>query len=156
MNMIPLMEQREIEAQLAAALIESYANELGRTKAIALARKSIQSLAEKAGRQMATKMGGHSLTELARVVREVWAREDALEISFLNVTPNVLAFDVHRCRYAELYERLGIRDLGVHLSCCRDGAFARGFNPALRMERTRTIMEGAATCDFRFFLPESD
>ena len=120
---------------MAVALIESYAKKLGREKAIALARNSIQNLAETAGRQMAIKMKGNTFTELGRVVREVWSREDGLEITFLDVTRDHLAFDVHRCRYAELYERLGIRDMGIHLSCCRDSAFARGFNPAIKMQR---------------------
>jgi len=155
MHAIPLIKQRKIEAQMAVALIDRYAAALGRPRAIALARESIQALAQKAGRQMADQRGTHSLKELARVVQEVWAREEALQIAFHSTTPDQLAFDVHRCRYAELYETLGIRDMGVHLSCCRDAAFAQGFNPAIQMRRTRTIMEGAATCDFRFMLPSS-
>jgi len=152
MRTIPLIAQREIEANIAVALINRYAAKLGRPQAIAIARETIQSLAESAGRQMAVAMGSHSLEDLAQVVRVVWAREGALEILFIDTPRDRLAFDVHRCRYAELYDRLGIRDMGIHLSCCRDAAFARGFNPAIQMERTRTIMEGAPSCDFRFTL----
>jgi predicted ArsR family transcriptional regulator len=152
MRSIPLIAQREIEANLAVALINRYAATLGRPRAMAIARETIQSLAEGAGRQMAINMGGHSLSDLAQVVREVWARENALEVVFIDTPRDRLAFDVHRCRYAELYDRLGMRDMGIHLSCCRDAAFVRGFNPAIQMERTRTIMEGAPSCDFRFTL----
>lgn len=150
---IPLIKQREIEARMAVALIDSYAATIGRPRAIAIARESIQEQAQTAGRQMAGQRGNHSLEELARVVQEVWAREEALQIVCHSTAPDMLAFDVHRCHYAELYETMGIRDMGVHLSCCRDAAFARGFNPAIQMQRTQTIMEGAATCDFRFVLP---
>ena len=38
------------------------------------------------------------------------------------------------------------------MSCCRDEPYSRGFNPDLRLTRTRTIMEGAADCDFRYRL----
>jgi hypothetical protein len=155
MQTIPLLKQREIEAQMAVALIDRYARVLGRPQAIALARESIQSLAERAGRQIADQQGRNSLEELARVVQEVWAREEALQITLHSITHDRLAFDVHRCRYAELYETLGIRNMGVHLSCCRDAAFARGFNASIQMDRTQTIMEGAAFCDFRFVLPSS-
>ena len=79
--------------------------------------------------------------------------EDALEITIHKTTGDQLAFDVHRCRYAEMYDRLGLREMGFHLSCCRDAAFARGFNTAIRMQRRQTIMEGAPCCDFRFSLP---
>jgi predicted ArsR family transcriptional regulator len=152
MRTIPLIVQREIEANMAVALINRYAAALGRSQAIAIARETIQNLAEDAGRQMALARGSHSLADLAQVVREVWAREDALDIVFIDAPRDRLAFDVHRCRYAELYDRLGIRDMGIHLSCCRDAAFARGFNHAIQLERTRTIMEGAPSCDFRFML----
>ena len=150
---IPPIIRREIEAQMVVALVDRYASVLGRPQAIALARESIQALAEKAGRQIADQRKNNSLEELARVVQEVWAREEALQITFHGVTHDRLDFDVHRCRYAELYETLGMRDMGGHLSCCRDAAYARGFNAAIQMERTQTIMEGAPFCDFRFVLP---
>ena len=40
------------------------------------------------------------------------------------------------------------------LSCGRDYALAEGFNPALRLKSTHTIMEGARTCDLLFTLEE--
>jgi hypothetical protein len=51
-----------------------------------------------------------------------------------------------------LYERLGMKELGFCLSCSRDEAFARGFNPRLRLARSQTIMQGAPFCDFHFTL----
>ena len=86
-----------------------------------------QGLAEEAGRQVAVQRESNTLEDLAAVVREVWAREDALEITIHEATCEQLAFDVHRCRYVEMYDRLGLREMGVHLSCCRDAAFARAW-----------------------------
>ncbi len=62
----------------------------------------------------------------------------------------VLSFNVTRCRYAELYESLGIREIGTSFSCTRDLALIEGFNPDIALERTQTIMEGAPHCDFRY------
>jgi predicted ArsR family transcriptional regulator len=152
MTSVPLILQREIEAKMAVALINRYAQTIGRDEAFAVAEATIRDMAEQAGRSMAGRLGSNRLEDLARVVREVWSREEALGITFTETSQDRLAFDVHRCRYAELYERLGIRNLGAILSCGRDAAFSRGFNASIRMERTRTIMEGANYCDFRFFL----
>jgi predicted ArsR family transcriptional regulator len=152
MTAIPLIQQREIEAKIAVALINRYAQAIGREDALAIAEETIRDMAEQAGRSMADRLGSNRLEDLARVVREVWSREEALGITFIETSRERLAFDVHRCRYAELYERLGIRDLGAVLSCGRDAAFSRGFNASIRMGRTQTIMEGANYCDFRFFL----
>jgi hypothetical protein len=61
-----------------------------------------------------------------------------------------LEFDVTRCRYADMYRELGIAELGAVLSCNRDGAFCSGFNPGIRLTRTKTIMAGDDHCDFRY------
>ena len=62
----------------------------------------------------------------------------------------VLSFNVTRCRYAELYESLGIREIGTIFSCARDFALIEGFKPNVTLVRTQTIMEGASYCDFRY------
>jgi hypothetical protein len=36
------------------------------------------------------------------------------------------------------------------LSCNRDAALIDGFNPAVTLTRTQTIMQGASCCDFRY------
>jgi hypothetical protein len=61
-----------------------------------------------------------------------------------------LSFNVTRCRYAEMYRNLGLADLGSSLSCQRDFSLVQGFNPAIKLTRTQTIMQGATHSDFRF------
>jgi len=141
---------REIQAPLAACLIRGFAEAIGRDRAMEIASAAIQADARAAGRSMAERFGGNTLAELARIVREVWAENGALEIRIHRETDLELCFDVLRCRYAELYDRLSMKELGVCLSCSRDEPFLRGFNPDLEMIRTQTIMEGAPLCDFRF------
>ena len=65
-------------------------------------------------------------------------------------TEQRLAFDVTRCRYAEMYRALGIPELGEVLSCQRDAALIDGFAPDVTFTRTQTIMQGAPCCDFRY------
>ena len=67
-----------------------------------------------------------------------------------------LSFNVTRCRYAEMYRALGLADLGSSLSCQRDFSLVEGFNPAIGLTRTQTLMEGASHCDFRFVAPGPD
>jgi hypothetical protein len=144
------LTRRAIQAPIAACLIRAFAEEMGREKALEIAGRAIQSDAMQGGRAVADMYGDNSLKTLARVVREIWAAGDALTVRFIEETDQRLYFDVTRCRYAEMYEKLGMRDLGFCLSCCRDGSFGEGFNPRIRLARTQTIMEGAGFCDFRF------
>jgi hypothetical protein len=63
-----------------------------------------------------------------------------------------LFFYVTKCLYNEKYKELGLEEFGVEFSCCREKYFAKGFNSNLRLIRKNTIMEGAAHCDFRYYL----
>jgi len=74
------------------------------------------------------------------------------EIEVLEQTSTTYFFNVHQCPYYEKYKEIGLEKLGVQFSCCRDEPFARGLDSKLRLSRTKTIMEGADFCDFRYFL----
>ena len=147
---ISYFTRREIQAPIAACIIRGFAAVMGKEKAVETATAAIRSDAEAAGRKAAVTYGGNSLKELGRFVREVWMDNGALTVCFLEETERTLRFDVTRCRYAELYDRLGMKELGYCLSCSRDEPFIRGFNPHIKMTRTQTIMEGVEVCDFRF------
>ena len=81
---------------------------------------------------------------------EPWTRAGALELHVIEDTEQRLAFDVTRCRYAEMYRALGIPELGEVLSCQRDAALIDGFAADVTFTRTQTIMQGAPCCDFRY------
>jgi hypothetical protein len=146
------LQRREIQAPIAAGLVRGFANILGYDRAVEIAAAAIRADALAAGKSLAEKYAGHALLALGQIVREVWAADDALTLRMLEETDQRLSFDVTRCQYAEMYDRLGMKDLGLCLSCNRDEAFAQGFYPELRLLRTQTIMQGAPRCDFRFFL----
>ena len=107
---ISLIEQREIEARLAVALIEGYAEKLGRKEALAIAGRTIRRMARQAGQALGRQSGANTLIDLAEAAQTIWARNDALDIDFLTITPVELRFNVTRCRYAELYAQM---DVGI-------------------------------------------
>ncbi len=101
---------------------------------------------------MGKKYGGKSISDLFRVIEEVWSREKALEFQVLEKTDTRLRFNVTRCRYAELYDRLGIKEFGYCFSCNRDAPLIKAFNSRMKLLRTQTIMEGDPVCDFLIIL----
>ncbi len=139
---------REIQAPIVSALINGFAEEFGTEKTQALAKEIICKDAVLSGKTLSEKYSGNSLNDLLKIVEEVWAKDGTMEIKNLSLRENSLKFDVTRCGYAEMYEQLGIKELGCLLSCCRDFAFMEGFNPELKLVRTKTIMEGDDICDF--------
>lgn len=153
---LTLLQRREIEARIVGPLIRGFETELGPEKTLEVVRRVITDLARQGGTELAKQVGEASLEAFAQSL-DRWKAGGALEIDLLEQTPERLSFNVTRCRYAELYRDLGLADLGASLSCQRDYALAKGFNSAIELTRTQTIMQGASYCDFRFRLaPPSD
>ncbi|MCX6035720.1 MAG: L-2-amino-thiazoline-4-carboxylic acid hydrolase [Chloroflexi bacterium] len=143
------LKRREIQSPLMACLLAGFISEVGYDKAMEVASAAIQMDAMRVGKTMAEKYGGNTIKVLHRVISEVWAEENALVFSILEETCQSLSFNVTRCLYAELYNRLGMKEFGFCLSCNRDAALINGFNLRMKLLRTQTIMQGAEICDFR-------
>lgn len=143
---------REIQAPMVSSLIYGFAREIGFEKAIEIAKNVIRQDAVASGKKSAREYSGNTLAELSKIVKEVWAKDNALTLKMLKENETTLFFDVTHCEYAQMYVRMGIEDIGFILSCNRDFSFMEGFNPQIELKRTKTIMEGAECCDFRFSL----
>jgi hypothetical protein len=150
---LPLLEQRAIEARIVGPLVRAFAEAMGQERTLEIVAGVIRELARENGAELARFLGERTLEAFARSL-DRWRENGALEMDVLEQSPGRLSFNVTRCRYAEMYRALGLADLGASLSCQRDFALAQGFNPAIELTRTQTIMGGAPFCDFRFRLAD--
>jgi len=146
---IGVLTRREVEARILAPIIDALGDAFGREAVIAVVRDAIIRIAREQGAHLATTMGSDDLPAFAESLR-FWTQDNALELEALAQDGERFDFNVTRCRYAELYRSLGIPELGAVLSCNRDWALIQGFNPDIDLERTQTLMQGAAFCDFRY------
>lgn len=154
---LPILELRRIEANVIAPIYEEMAARLGEAQARDILGAAIEKAAIAQGRALAEARPEGAPDGLPGFVAlfERWKAGGALEVDVLHESEDRFDFDVTRCRYAEMYREMGLGDIGHLLSCGRDGAFCDGYDPRIRLERGRTIMRGAARCDFRYtFAPE--
>ena len=151
LNAVGVLTRREIEARILAPLLERLGEEFGRERVLQIARQVIVDIAQEQGAELAAATGGDDLEHFAGSLAD-WQKDGAMEIEELERGEGRYAFNVTRCRYAEMYRALGIPELGALLSCNRDFSLIQGFNPEVTLERTQTIMQGAPFCDFRFRL----
>ncbi len=150
-NDLPIFTRREIEARIVGPLIKAFQAKYGEQEALEVLSEVIESLAAEFGATLARKMGGNSIADLQRG-QAIWSAGGANQREVLEVTDKVYNYNIVRCKYADMYRELGLAELGFVLSCKRDGAMFKGFNPRFKFERTQTIMEGADYCDFRLTL----
>jgi GTP cyclohydrolase II len=151
LNEIGVLKRREIEARILMPVLEALGERFGRAEVFDTARRVVIDVARAQGKELAQRMGGNSLVHFGRALED-WQKGDAYRMDVLEQSEEKLSFNVTRCRYAEMYRALGIADVGALLSCNRDFSLVEGFNPAVKLTRTQTVMEGASHCDFRFEL----
>lgn len=149
LNEIGVLKRREIEARIVGPLIEALGHEFGRERVVEIVRAVVVRIAHEQGAQLAEVVQGKTLAHFAQGL-QFWTQEAALQLEVVEQNDEKLSFNVTRCRYAELYQALGLAELGATLSCNRDFALIEGFNPEIALTRTQTIMEGAAYCNFRY------
>jgi hypothetical protein len=147
------IEKRAIEALAIVPLIKAVSQRIGQDEALAILQEINQQEAFERGRHMAAELGQNGIEALAEEVAS-WGRGCVWEMDVLEQSATTYFFNVTRCPYYEKYRELGLAQFGVGLSCCRDEPFAKGFNPQLKLVRTKTIMEGADHCDFRYYLED--
>jgi len=147
LNEIGVLKRREIEARIVAPLLKKLADEFGAESVYRLAAEVVQDVARRQGSELAELMGENDLSAFSSSMG-AWTKDGALEIEVVEQSEEIYAFNVTRCRYAEMYRDLGLPELGATLSCNRDGTLIEGFNAGVEFERSQTIMSGADHCDF--------
>jgi len=145
------IEKRTIEALAVAPVIRAVAQKIGMENALAILREVNRQEAFQRGQNMRKSDGQNGIDELVDEVA-TWGESYVWEMEVMERTPTTYFFNVTRCPYYEKYKELGLEELGMAFSCCRDEPFARGFNPRLILVRTKTLMEGADHCDFQYYL----
>jgi len=143
------LQRRKIEGRVLIPFIEACRTEFGDDATKKVVTATIRGLAAKDGADWASAFGT-DMSSLRRVAEELWAGGGSLDVDIVSQTDETLSFNVTRCKYAEFYKNLGLADIGYLVHCNRDHAMIVGFNTAIELERSQTIMQGAPCYDFRF------
>jgi len=73
---------------------------------------------------------------------------------FIESESGTFQFCTKECLYAETFRSLNAADLGLIILCNNDVISAEVFHPKLRLERTKTLMQGDDCCDFKYVWDE--
>ena len=72
------------------------------------------------------------------------------------VTENTRICSTVGCLWADIYREWGAEDIGYIVECKGDFALVAAQHPNLRLERTKTLMQGDDCCDFKFIWEEKE
>lgn len=150
-NEMNRITKRAIEALAIAPLMKAVSQRMGSDEALAILMEVNQQEAFRRSQNIVKTKGLNDIEELVKDVA-TWGDGGEWEMEVLEQTSTTYFFNVFRCPYYEKYKEIGLDQFGVAFSCCRDEPFAKGLNSKLSLVRTKTIMEGADFCDFRYYL----
>lgn len=148
---IPLLEQRRIEAAAFRLIYDELEERFGAQRALEIIGQAVERAAETAGADFAAQApDGPGLEHFAKMLDRL-TEAGGLKVSGAALQPQEFIYTVDRCRYVEMYREMGISpELAYTLSCRRDGAFARGYDKRIKMERSQTLAEGSPACRFSY------
>lgn len=90
------------------------------------------------------------LAQIARRSEEPSRFTCGLEYTLVRANETEVVLHIQECEWARYY-RERHPTVGYLLACSLDEADYRAVNPRIRMQRTTTLMEGDALCDFRIY-----
>lgn len=129
--------------------------ELGREKLHEMMKRIVDAAARKEMAGYAKKAGSNDLAAFTRSFREPGSIfEKALTYEVVEDTPKAFEVKVTECLWAKTFRDANAGDLGYILSCYGDYASAEGFNPKMRMIRSKTLMQGDDFCNHRYVIED--
>ncbi len=151
---LAMLEQRRIEARLIKNIYDVLVEHHGADEAKEVIGKAIISAAIKQGARFRAEHEAENGSEPGLLdfaaLGHLWEMDGALVRNVHLESDERLEYDIVHCAYADMYRKMGLGHIGHLLSCNRDGTFCVGYNPAMELTRTQTIMNGAPHCDFRY------
>jgi hypothetical protein len=78
--------------------------------------------------------------------------QHALAYEIVEDSPKAFEFRISRCLWAKSFREEQAADIGYAAICHPDYAVAAGFNPKLKLIRTKTLMQGDECCNHRYVL----
>ena len=156
-NDIGILQRRKIEAEIVKPIYNIIQRDFSTETAQNIIQEAIANAAKDAGKAFAQQeINGVTTIDTFAALQPLWTKDDALTLEVTTQTEHEFTYTVTRCKYAELYQSMGLADIGFLLSCNRDAKFIEGYAPHITLTRPHTIMKGDGFCDFCYTTSTSD
>ena len=148
---ISKLEKTRIQAQVLVPVLRAMRAAFGQEKVDAVVKEALRAWSQQLFAGIAKDIEGSG--------RRKWA---VLQGSFNDVTQQEVDFevkrrdgealdiDVTRCGCAEFFRALDEPELGALLVCAADADIAQASGGEVSLDRAQTLMQGGASCTFRY------
>lgn len=154
---LSLLDKTRIQAQVLVPMLRALRKEFGQDKTDAIARQALRDWSQQLFAEIGSNVEGGPRRKWAAMhtaLAGVTEREVTVEMQRHDET--ALEFDVTQCRFAAFFRALGEPELGALLVCATDFDIVHAAGGDVSLTREQTLMQGAASCTFRYaFAPRS-
>jgi hypothetical protein len=146
---ISLLEESKLQADVIIPILNALRREIEIERANGIVFEALRSRLRSRYQELAAKTPGGPKEKWAAISASMSIGSD-IDIEWIDGKLETFAFNVTRCRYAELFRELGEPELGTVLLCELDNHIAEAAGPEIELTRTQTLMQGASRCEFRY------
>jgi len=130
-------------------VLKALEEELGKEKLIAVLKKNTSKKWLKRGQEQAKEIGENSLAAYVKQFRPP-SYQNMLTHEIVEDTDTVFQIKVTECIWAKTFIDAGMEEYGYAHICYGDYSWPKGFNPKIKMERDKTLMQGNDCCNHRY------
>lgn len=126
--------------------MEKFAEYMGRDKLISMLKRAVDDI------NLTNKpnLEAKSVKDFINPMLKSENYKILLDLEVLELTDNICQTKITNCLYAKVFRDMNAGDIGYANTCYGDFSSATAYNPKLKLERTKTLMEGHDYCDHRY------
>ena len=151
-----LLDQVKTQAQVLVPILKAFREELGEERANRIAWKALEAWRKDIVGRMNRRIpaSGDPAERFRAASDAIWpAVGDSVAVKMLKDAPEAYEYDITGCPFAQFFRELGEPELGFALLCSFDTTMVADIGKGdVKFTRTKTIMQGADHCDFRYEL----
>ena len=147
-----ILQRRRIEAEVIKPIYQIIKEKFGIETARAIIEEAISQSAFADGQAFAKQEKNGTSMKSFVALQHLWTKDDALDVQITVNNDKQFDYTVTGCRYADMYQEMGLAEIGYLLSCHRDAKFIEGYHANIQLIRPHTIMNGDHFCDFSYRL----
>jgi hypothetical protein len=126
--------------------MEKFAEYMGREELIGMLKRAVDDI----NRDKKPNLEAISVKDFVSPILESEYFKYRLDLKVLELSDEVCQMKITNCLWAKTFRDMNAGDIGYANTCHGDFSGATAFNPKLRMERTKTLMEGHDCCNHRY------
>ena len=140
-----LRQYRDLEYREYIKLVRTLSKTFGKDKVIELIKQDTYDRMLKYGKDNP----GSSLRVYSNIFKNPQFSQ-FITLEFVEDTEKAFELKVTECIYAPTFLKYNAGDIGYAAVCYGDYAWAKGFNPNIKLVRDKTLMEGHGICNHRY------